>query len=89
MLGYTEDSNATITGNGNYNLVVGTNTIELIVTAPNGNKNIYTVNVIRKAPISAKLSKLEVENYEIVPKFNENTNSYTVNVDNEITSLYK
>lgn len=87
LLGYTEDSNATITGNGNYNLVVGTNTIELIVTAPNGNKNIYTVNVIRKAPISAKLSKLEVENYEIVPKFNENTNSYTVNVDNEITSL--
>ena len=36
LLGYTEDSNATITGNGNYILVVGTNTLELIVIDPNG-----------------------------------------------------
>ena len=50
LLGYAEDNNATVSGNGNYNLTVGANTINIVVTAPNGNKNTYTINVTRKAP---------------------------------------
>ena len=87
VLGYAEASEAFVTGNGNYNLIVGKNKIDIIVTAANGNKNIYTINVKRKTAVSAKLSKLQVKNYEIVPTFNQNTNSYFVSVDNEITSL--
>lgn len=85
--GYPEDSGATVTGNGNYSLKVGDNKIDIVVTSANNTKNIYTINVTRKSPVSAKLANLEVENYKLVPEYNQNTNDYVVTVNNEVTSL--
>lgn len=66
----------------------GENKITLTVTSPSGIKNPYVINVTRKTAVSAKLSKLDNSNgYKIIPNFTQNNNNYTVNVDNEITSL--
>lgn len=42
------DGGATISGTGTKTLKVGANTIEIVVTASNGSKRTYTINVVRK-----------------------------------------
>ena len=46
------DTSAKIDGVGNKNLSVGTNTIEVKVTAPYGNVRTYTINIVRQADTS-------------------------------------
>ena len=87
VLAYAEDSTATITGNGQRTLAIGQNQIEIIVTSESGLKRTYTINILRKPAVSALLKKLEVKNYSINPKFDMDTKTYSVTVDNEITSL--
>lgn len=88
FVGYPEDTKATITGNGTYNLNVGENKITLTVISASGIKNPYIINVTRQTAVSAKLSKLDNNNgYKIIPNFTQNNNNYMVTVDNEITSL--
>jgi len=82
-----EDDTATVTGNGNYKLNVGLNTIKVNVTAQNGSIKTYEIDVTRKTAVSALLKNLEVKNYDISPKFDSNTLEYAVTVDNEVTSL--
>ena len=48
----TEDSKATVKGNGIYKLEVGNNLIKLDVTAENGNVKEYTINVLRKEAVN-------------------------------------
>lgn len=43
------DSQASISGTGKINLKVGSNSIDIIVTAKNGDKRTYKLNVVRKA----------------------------------------
>ncbi len=43
------DSQATITGTGKISLKVGSNAVNIVVTAKNGDKRTYTINVVRKA----------------------------------------
>ena len=87
VLAYAEDSTATISGNGQRTLAVGKNKIDVIVTSESGLTRTYTINVLRKPAVSALLKKLEVKNYSIEPKFDMDTKTYSVTVDNEITSL--
>jgi hypothetical protein len=65
----TEDA-ATVSGAGVRELVEGVNKIELIVTAPKGNKQTYTLTVTRaeKEPIIVKLNDKE---YKVVRKLEE------------------
>lgn len=46
---YAIDSQASISGTGKINLKVGSNSIDIIVTAKNGDKRTYKLNVVRKA----------------------------------------
>lgn len=43
------NSKAKISGTGTVNLKLGSNAVEIVVTAENGTKRTYTVNIIRKA----------------------------------------
>lgn len=66
----------------------GENTITITVTAENGSKNYYVINVTRNTAVSAKLIKLDNSNgYSIIPNFSQNNNNYMIEVDNEITNL--
>ena len=83
------DANATVTGTGSHQLIVGNNPINVVVTAQDGNtKKTYTVTVVRAGlSNNANLSALTVNQSSLSPTFNANTVSYTVNVTNSVTSI--
>jgi len=86
-----EDPEATyrILGNGNFE--VGLNAVTIEVTAQNGEKKDYTLNIYREQSGNTFLSNLTVshdtQNFPLNPKFNKILSTYTVNVDNEITEV--
>lgn len=51
------DGGATISGTGTKELKVGSNRIEVVVTASNGNKRTYTIIVVRKTPEQSSTTK--------------------------------
>lgn len=89
--------NATVTVNGipvmsgissgAINLAVGANVISTTVTAQNGSAYTYTVTVTRAASTDASLSSLAISNGTLSPGFVSSTTSYTVNVDNSVSSI--
>lgn len=85
----SEDSGASISGTGNKNLNYGNNKFDIIVTAPSGAKKTYTININRKDIRSGnnKLSSLNVNGGTLNPKFNSNTESYSISVPYSISSL--
>jgi hypothetical protein len=94
----TNDPTATITVRGTavtsgtastpVNLVVGANTIAVIVTAQNGvtTKN-YKITVTRAASTNAKLLTLATNHGGLTPAFNNTVYSYTKAVGNAVTSI--
>lgn len=69
----TEDNTAKVTGIGEVQVTEGVNTLEIVVTAENGNKKTYIlkVTVEEKDPISTKIGKKEytvVRNKDILTK---------------------
>ena len=84
-----EDSNATVTGIGTRNLGYGNNALSVVVTAENGSKKTYIVNVNRKDNRSSNnnLSSLTVSNGTLKPGFNKNTTNYDIEVPFEVTKL--
>lgn len=85
----SEDSGASISGTGNKNLNYGNNKFDITVTAPSGAKKTYTININRKDIRSGnnKLSSLNVNGGTLSPKFNSNTESYSISVPYSISSL--
>lgn len=92
------DPNATVTVNGSpvtlgnssnpINLVVGDNTISTVVTGQDGvTKKTYTVTVTRQPATDATLASLGINNGTLTPSFDSGTTSYTVSVDNSISSI--
>lgn len=59
------DANAKIAGAGAKSLVVGTNKVEVKVTAPNGNVRTYTINIVRQAASNAPVPTLSSSSYSI------------------------
>ena len=83
---------ATVTGNGSTQLEMGENTIELEVTAEDGQtKNTYTIKVIRGEVVepSAYIKDLVLNNIgaTLSPKFDSKNNKYTVQIGKEIEKL--
>lgn len=87
----TEDSNATITVNGESSftpktitvsdLVVGNNPVSIIVKAQDNSTKTYNIiikRLERQASTDANLSSLNVENYELDKKFNMDTLEYSI-----------
>lgn len=88
----TKESNkATISGTGTKNINVGSNTLQVIVTAENGNKKIYSIIVNREGSNiksnDNSLKSLVIDGYDLNPSFNPNTTDYTVTIPNEATSV--
>lgn len=84
------DEKATVTVSGNKNLKEGKNTIELTVTAENGNQKKYYIYATRKEDTektNTKLSKLEIEDYDISPSFNPEILEYKVILSENIEKL--
>ena len=109
------DSKATLTGDGNKSLSVGSNRIEVKVVAEDGTTSrSYIVNVTRKGgsgegtptggegegggttpdptPVDTRssdntLKKLSVSKGSLDPTFDKDKTTYTLNVDNDVTSI--
>ncbi len=92
------DTNATIRVNGtivasgaasaNIPLTVGSNTINVVVTAQDGSTTkTYTITVTRAPSSNADLSSLTVSQGTLTPAFATGTTSYTDSVDNTVTSM--
>ena len=86
-----DDPNATYEIVGNENFEVGSNIVEIVVTAANGEVRTYVLNVYRLANGNKLLSELHVKNgtteYTLNPPFEDITTSYTLDVPNEIKTL--
>jgi sulfur carrier protein ThiS len=69
-------------------LLVGNNTITVLVTAQNGiTSKIYTVTVTRSASAVSTLNNLTVSSGTLSPSFDPGTVSYTASVPNAVSSL--
>lgn len=93
-----QDSSAKVTGTGKKNLEVGTNDFDVIVTAEDGTKKTYTIQVTRQVEEQNTeavqeqysgdgLASLNIENLELSPKFDTTIYEYTVKYIGENTTL--
>ena len=81
---------ATITGTGKKKLKKGKNNIEVEVTAEDGTKKIYTIQIIRGEEQEEKqegLSKLSISGLTLSPEFNMDQYTYMVSYEGEETQL--
>ena len=100
----TADKNAKVKVTGNTGLEVGTNTINVEVTAEDGiTKKIYTINVTKLATEDSKpgnliddndsknlyLSSLSIEGLELSPAFSKDVFSYETTIDMDENDLSK
>ena len=65
----------------------GSNSVNITVTASNGKKNLYVLNITRDLKISknAKLKSLIIKNHTL--NFNPEVNEYTIEIDNKEDQL--
>lgn len=87
ILGVAEEKTSTVSGNKEYELVTGENTIPITVTAEDGTKKEYRLIVDRKKSSNANLSMLIAHESVLSPKFDKNTTSYVLKVIEEVESL--
>lgn len=94
-----QDSDARVSGTGTKKLEMGKNTLEVVVTAEDGTKQTYTINVTRQESEEENtenvqerysgdgLASLEIEDLELSPKFDTNVYEYTVKYIGENETL--
>ena len=77
-----QDSKAKISGTGPHNLNYGANNINVVVTAEDGSKKTYTINVNRKDDRSTNnnLASLNVSNGKLSPGFSKGNTKYSMEV---------
>lgn len=81
------DSKATIVGTGTKSLSYGVNTINIVVTAENGNKKTYTLKITRNDNRSSENSLLDLSINPGNIEFDSNKTDYTIVVDNNVTQM--
>lgn len=85
-----EDEKADIYISGNKDLQEGENTIYIVVTAENGTKKTYKINVTKTDDIehiNANLKELNVKNYNLYPSFKPSIYNYSLNITEKIDKL--
>lgn len=94
----TEDTNASIeviwnsvgiVGSGEYtsSLNVGSNVIEITVTAENGARKTYTLTITRAGSSNANLRSLDVQRWGLDSPFDEDDTSYATQVYSDTESI--
>lgn len=87
----TSENSSFVNGYGprTVDLEYGANTFKVTVRAENTVKRSYTIIITREDDRNKDntLSSLSIEGYELSPKFNSNTTSYTVNVPSNVTKI--
>lgn len=85
---------ATVSVTGNTNLKNGMNTVIVTVTAEDGSKNVYILNVNKKSASTPSkksddsyLSSLGVSGAELSPSFNKDNTNYSVTVPYDVEKL--
>jgi gliding motility-associated-like protein len=69
-------------------LIIGSNTVTVVVTAQDGvTKTTYIVVVTRTASSTATLSNLAISSGTLAPNFNTSVTSYAVSVPNAVSSV--
>lgn len=81
------DKTSKITGIGRINLDYGETTHNVVVTAENGSTKTYTIKITRPDNRSSDNNLKELSVNQGTLRFKENTTSYNVNVDTDITSI--
>lgn len=81
------DSKASVEGDGEKELTVGSNQIDVTCTAEDSTEKTYTITVEREKNSDATLKSLEVAGQTMNPTFDKNTTSYTVNVANSVSNV--
>src|SRR5574344_783211 len=87
VTGIKNNTLATVKGNGNYDIKVGTTSINIVVTSESGVSNTYVLNVTRKPNTNALLSSITTSEGVLVPTFDGNTLEYSIDVKNSVTSI--
>ena len=83
-----EDENAKVKIEGNENLLIGENTIKIIVTAEDGTERTYTLNVTKGETPPVELSELSIAGYTLTPEFSSDVYEYTLDInDTSVTSV--
>lgn len=84
-----QDSKAKISGTGPRNLNYGSNDINVTVTAEDGSKKTYTINVNRKDDRSSNtnLATLKISNGTLSPGFSKANTKYSMDVPFSTTKL--
>ncbi|MCI8411312.1 MAG: cadherin-like beta sandwich domain-containing protein [Clostridia bacterium] len=90
-----QDSRATVEGTGNKKLEKGTNGISVVVTAEDGTKKTYVINVTREGNEAEQnpngivdgLSELKIDNVTLNPEFKTDIFEYTLKYIGEDTKL--
>lgn len=94
----TQDTKATVTGTGKKTLESGDSKLEVVVTAEDGTKKTYTINITRgeqkednenlEEPDNANgLSMLKIKDLNLSPEFKTNIYEYTANYIGKNTKL--
>lgn len=84
------DSNDTITstvGSATKTFNSNVKNVKVIVTSEDGTTKDYTITLSRAKSTDSTLNNLTVSEGILTPTFNKNTLNYTVNVDNDVTSI--
>ena len=89
----TEDSKSSVRGTGKKNLNIYLNTYNVVVTAENGSKRVYKINISRKdengnagsLSTNNKLNSIEIKGYNIT--FDPDTLKYSITVDNTVEQV--
>lgn len=84
-----EDSGAKISGTGSKSLNYGDNKINVVVTAPSGDKKTYTITVTREDNRSKNnnLSSIKLSTGTLSPSFSSGRTTYNVSVPFDVSSI--
>lgn len=86
LIGEAISNKVTVEGNQTYSLNTQDNNIKITVKDPDGNENVYTINVIREQDNNNYLKEVLVTGF-LTPVFDRDIQEYQVDVRKDVTEL--
>lgn len=79
-----EDENASISGNRKHKIEVGSQTIQIIVTAANGDIRTYEITITRNASTNTNITTFTPSTGILSPSFTNDNDNYTLEIGKDI-----